>query len=201
MFNIKEKMFQKPEQYLKYRYAKTWIKRRESSLHDLNADDLKLASVLLHHIPVRSSLLDIGCGTGIFMHYFKMQSYNVVGVDHSPVMTEYCLTRGLLVITKNAEGLGFSDDTFDCVYCFNSTWQFQDLHKAISEMIRVSRRYVIFNILEPTLEVKLNHFKYNLMFWKPRYEKTTSVEQMKSILGNVKIINAAKKIIIYEKNN
>ena len=66
------------------------------------------------------SLLDIGCGMGLAMQYFKKRGLNTYGFDPSEKAVEYCKKNELEVIHAGLEGIDvFKGKKFDVVTLFN----------------------------------------------------------------------------------
>ncbi len=76
-----------------------------------------LSSYLIRALPEKGDLLDIGCGTGLFMEKYMLHGGTAVGLDISRRMAE----RGRLRCTAcdftlgNGETLPFADASFDAV--------------------------------------------------------------------------------------
>ncbi len=89
----------------------------------------------------RHKLLDIGCGTGVSSGFDCF----VVGID--PAL-------GLLKLNPNnkilgvAESLPFRANSFDFVISLTAIHNFGDYERAIGEMKRVSRHYIIVSVLK-----------------------------------------------------
>ena len=90
------------------------------------------------------TVLDVGCGNGYFTSNFSKFSYTV-GLDYSRFMLSINPCNKL--IQSSALSLPFKDNTFDLVFCSNLLHHIDDPTKAIKEMKRVSRKFVI--ISEP----------------------------------------------------
>lgn len=93
--------------------------------------------------PVR--VLDVGCGPGFLMHFLQELGVDVRGVDFSPS----CLTlappsiRGRIEIGDVAT-LSAGDESYDLVICREVMEHLtvRQVRKAVSEICRVSSRYV-----------------------------------------------------------
>ncbi len=83
-----------------------------------------------------NSILDIGCGTGVFI---SMAPDKITGVDYNSLNVDVCVKKGYKAIIGNALDLPFDDNTFDGVYLahvmhiFNSEQAFN----CMREMVRV----------------------------------------------------------------
>ncbi len=114
-----------------------------------------LRTRVIEGAPRRLSGLDVGCGPG---HVMEVMSsvMDVRGVDIDPEMVSAGRARGLNVLHAPAEKLPFDDASFDFVYCtFLMLWV-KDPIPVISEMRRVSRRWVAC-LAEPDFGARLDY--------------------------------------------
>jgi ubiquinone/menaquinone biosynthesis C-methylase UbiE len=111
----------------------------------------EIMAELLKALPSNATLLDVPVGTGRFFEFYKALDVRPTGVDISNDMLAQARQKAGevgLAITL-AEGnilkLGYPDRTFDaaiCIRLFNLI-PLADVARAVSELARVSRRYVI----------------------------------------------------------
>lgn len=90
----------------------------------------------------RPTALDVGCGPGLVMELLS-PLMDITGTDIDPMMVRKARDRGLNVVQGDAMVLPFEDGAFDIVYCSFTLLWVKDPAKAVEEMTRVSRRYVI----------------------------------------------------------
>jgi len=99
--------------------------------------------------------LDVGCGPGFVMDIFN-EFLDVRGVDTDPDMVAMCRSRGFDVELAEAESLPFADEEFDVAYCsFLLMWT-QDPAKAVNEMARVSKTWVLC-LAEPDFGARIDY--------------------------------------------
>lgn len=93
------------------------------------------------------SAFDVGCGDGFATHYFAEIIPRVEGGDISELMLEHnpIDSRSLKVI--DAEDLDLPDGAYELVYMWEVLHHLKDPARAVREMARVSRRYVV--VFEP----------------------------------------------------
>ena len=96
------------------------------------------------------SLLDVGCGTGDYLLFFRRSGCDVTGLDQSPYMLGTArkkLGQRAEFHMGKAEDLPFSDNEFDIVTIITSLEFMSDPQKAIDEAIRVCRGRVFIGVL------------------------------------------------------
>jgi len=186
-------------EYLKNKYSLKWIKARKE--YGITGHEKYLMSIIRDICP-GGSLLDVCIGTGEpFAEKFIKDGYEVQGVDIAENLLEICKSKGIKASYGNAEQkLDFNDNSFDLVYCFNSTWYFKDIEKAIAEMIRVSKKWVIFDIIDATgWRIKLRQLISRLKHLsRPKYEFPVYPDRIRK-LGDFKEYKKEKIIFVYEK--
>jgi SAM-dependent methyltransferase len=90
----------------------------------------------------RPKVLEVGCGAGHVMEILS-EHMDIAGIDSDPDMVSLCKQKGLDVHFGDAGNLPFRDDNFDIVYCSFLLLWLPEPAKAVREMARVSRKWVI----------------------------------------------------------
>lgn len=133
------------------------------------------------------SLLDVGCGNGFFSYYFK-DFYRAIGLDFS----EYMLNKNScdLKVCGSANKLPFKNNSFDIVFCSNLLHHLENTQETVSEMKRVSCKYVILS--EPN-RYNPFMFMFGLLKKMERGSLKFSLRYMKKLVENegLKIISTA----------
>jgi ubiquinone/menaquinone biosynthesis C-methylase UbiE len=132
--------------YIQNEYSQYWLNARANQ-YKLTSYDQALVS-FFKEIP-SSRILEVGIGTGeVIAENFLDKDMH--GIDISDILIERCqqLFPKIKSSVGDAENLVFEDGFFDLCFCVHSTWYFPDVNKAISEMIRVTKKngHVCFDI-------------------------------------------------------
>lgn len=131
-------------------------------------------------------VLDVACGTGEWLGFFRDRGASVAGIDLSQKAIDECKRRfpeGEFSCGP-AETLPFADARFDLVTCMGSLEHFLDKPKALAEMKRVGKPDAAFVILVPnagfltrrlglyggTQQVKAKEDVLELAGWKQLFE-------------------------------
>ncbi len=118
-------------------YSKNWSrKRKEYGVGQYDKD-------LIHELSKKvknGKILEVGIGDGFpYSNVLDEMGYEVYGIDISPTHVDMVKESlpNINVRVGDSEDLEFTDNFFDVVFCFRSTWYFPDVIKSISEMLRV----------------------------------------------------------------
>ena len=104
---------------------------RESAAHREGAD----LDLVVEWAEGAETALDVATGGGHVARRLREAGINVVTLDPAPGMQPDVVSRG--------EDLPFADSSFDVVACRVAAHHFDDVEKAVAEMVRVSRDRVI----------------------------------------------------------
>jgi len=97
------------------------------------------------HARLTGSILDLGCGNGIFTQRLTAEGAAVTGLDLSAHLLNQNSHESLTC--GDAALLPFADATFDLVFEANLLHHVIDVNAVLKEMQRVSRKYIV--LLEP----------------------------------------------------
>jgi SAM-dependent methyltransferase len=94
----------------------------------------------------RTSLIDIGAGTGIHALFFQSQGIDVSCIDLSPALVEQCRQKGLPCRALSVLDLPDIGQTFDAAFALNSLLHIPSslLPKALSNIAAVLSREGLF---------------------------------------------------------
>ena len=105
-------------------------------------------------INAEKTVLELGCGTGIFTQWFAQTGARISAIDLSPDLLERAKARNLgsrvTFQVGNAEALEFEDESFDCVVG-SSVLHHLDLTSALGEIHRLLRPGGIMAFAEPNM--------------------------------------------------
>lgn len=84
-------------------------------------------------------LLDIGCGTGLFLRLAGSTGAALTGIDVSPEMLEVARERNAdaRLLQQDLDNLSFPENNFDLVTGFNSLQYAQDIVKTLKDIRRL----------------------------------------------------------------
>ena len=120
----------------------SWVQSRKGSF--VLAQEKRLQQHLISFWPRRKqSLLEIGCGTGVFLEMFWEAGFDVTGVDISPEMlsrARHRMGKRADLHLAAAEHLPFDDKEFDFAALITVLEFCPDPVAALREACRVSRK-------------------------------------------------------------
>lgn len=124
-------------------WDKVWLNTKNVFLHESFIYQVKkLKSV--------STVLEVGAGSGADLLELNKLSYKVTFSDFSTVAIKNINKRDprLKTIKCDARHLSFNSDSFDLVYCLGllEHFSYQDRQKIISELFRVSKKYILIDV-------------------------------------------------------
>jgi len=98
-------------------------------------------------LPDVKSLIDIGCGNGVFLNYLKSKNSHLklVGVERSKTALSYVTTEK---IQAGIDDIPLSDKVFDCVTCLEVLEHLPcDIYeKSLDELARLSNNYIVISV-------------------------------------------------------
>ena len=117
-----------------------WIK--ENILQDSRgyfkyASSLMIEEKLKDHSLENKVVLDVGCGLGEQLLWFRKKGCKVNGIDLSHEVARVAHKKSIAVITADARALPFQDKSFDIVYSLGVLEHFYNIEKALEEQLRI----------------------------------------------------------------
>ncbi|MBW1807138.1 MAG: class I SAM-dependent methyltransferase [Deltaproteobacteria bacterium] len=98
------------------------------------------------------SILDVGCGPGLFTYHLARRARRVVGTDVSPWMLKN--SQEVKTVRADAADLPFCDKSFDVTFEANLLHHVPNPARVVTEMTRVAREAVVIievNALNPVM--------------------------------------------------
>jgi ubiquinone/menaquinone biosynthesis C-methylase UbiE len=138
----------------------------------------------LQHVTVAHSVIDIPCGTGYLTEVVRGAFPLTIAADVSPTMVRKALSKvDAAGLVADLERLPLRDGAVDCVLNVRFMVHFgpKERTRFLSEMARVSRRYVLVNY---------NH-RYNIKY---------GLRRIRSALGRVESKKVSRKASRRELN-
>lgn len=143
--------------------ARTNYDERKASLYQhrkahKHVNEMKLLDRAFTLIPKEHTVLDVPCGGGRVFLRLAGHGYKVMGADLSDAMIAYAQQNadqaglGIKVDKQDIEALTYADRSVDTIVCFRLFQHFPTpaiRQRAVSEMCRVSRQYVVMSYFSP----------------------------------------------------
>lgn len=141
-------------------------------------------------------VLEVGCGTGLFLEWFAQLGHQVTGIDPSTSMLDIACRRlpGRVELDRGyAEDLPYEDGSFDTVALITVLEFADDPAGALREAIRVARGHVLLGVLNRYSVIACQRYLRHLWRTKPsvldhaRYFSVVELHRMveRSLGGHV----------------
>lgn len=184
------------ENYYRHYTAKAWLKFRQKD-PGYSPYTHSLCDLIGERVPTGSTLLEVAIGTGIpFADYFQKMGYTVYGIDLTPELIEVCRKTNPRVSCEvgKADALPYTNQSFDCVYCFNASFYFPNLINAIDEMLRVVRPggLVVFDLMNR------NNEEIQKLYNKILFSNTTKAGKILRIINNLRKIMLRQGVPVWD---
>ena len=112
---------------------------------DANKKRIELTSEFV--LPDVKSLVDVGCGNGVFLNYIKSKrsSLKLLGIERSKTALQYVNTDTL---NASIDNIQLESRSFDCVTCLEVLEHLPcDIYeKSLDELARLSKKYIIISV-------------------------------------------------------
>lgn len=122
-----------------------------------------------------ATILDAGCGVGMYTEQFRRFSPHVVGVEVDPAVAAQAAARRPGIVLAPAEALPFADGSFEVVFSHEVIEHVTDDRAAAAEMVRVLAPGGRLTLFCPN---RLYPFETHGHYWRGRYH-----------FGNTPLIN------------
>ena len=109
------------------------------------------------HLSPSSSILEVGCGGSLTLHFLDLRGHRATGVDINPRCLRYSTTlraalgSNITLVRANALELPFQDGQFDYVYSVGMLehYPLDEQRVVFEELRRVSREYIHLEVPNP----------------------------------------------------
>lgn len=144
-------MNQTNKEFMRTEYSKFWLDYNANEI--LKADDIERLSIL-RNLAKDKTVLDVGCGGGF--PYFDTLAELGTEITGTDISKEACDTVQVnhpnhKIICVDFEKNNFESKSFDIVFCFRTFRYFPNQVKALNEMIRIAKKYVVFEVRKPSI--------------------------------------------------
>ncbi len=107
-------------------------------------------------------LLDVGSGTGAFLHLARERGWDVAGTELSPDGAKAAAASGLRVFTGEVWEASFPPGTFDVITCWHVIEHVGDPRRVVEEFYRILRPGGCVVLATPNLEDRIFRAAYLL---------------------------------------
>jgi len=148
------------------------------------------------------TLLDIGCGNGVFINKINdsKRYYDAVGLDRSKVALHTARKHfGVTVISGNIAAIPFNDGSFHIVTSLETLEHllWSDYKAALSEMERVSSRYILVNVPFNEKRVFYKCPNCGSRFPASFHLRSYGMENLESLFRGARLLKTKKTFISY----
>lgn len=116
---------------------------------------------------VGKKILDAGCGGGAYVEFLSRKGIDATGVDKYKQFLQLAREQGRMgtYVEADITNLPFSDNTFDCTYCFDVLEHVDD-QLALKEIARVTTKRLI--IAVPKEDEVMNEFNLTFLHYQDK---------------------------------
>jgi SAM-dependent methyltransferase len=134
-------------------------------------------------------VLEVGCGTGVFLEWFASQGHLVTGLEPASSSLELARRRmgGKVQLDQGfAENLPYEDNEFDTVAIITTLEFVEDPYLALKEAFRVARGNVLLGVLNK-YSLKRLHLFFESFWQESLYDRAKffSVFQLERMTGKI----------------
>lgn len=140
------------------------------------------------------TLLEVGCGPGVFLEFFHNAGFDVTGFDNSPVMLEASRQRlGNRAELHLGDGrnLPYDDDEFDYVAVLNVLEFVPQPQAILAEVARVAKHALLVGYLNKFSLYRLEAHKHKLLSQARWFSPWTMRGLVRNVAGAVPVREAS----------
>jgi len=121
------------------------------------AEQQKKINIILDNLTITKddTVLDVGCGTGLFLERIESECMEAIGVDPSEELLKVSEKRfsGQL-LHGFAEDLPFKDNEFDVVVSITAMQNFNNIEEGLEEIKRVGKERFALTVLKKSEKIE-----------------------------------------------
>jgi len=80
------------------------------------------------------NILDIGCGSGDFLHYCQKKGWSITGIEPDPFARQYCVERLQALVLSPDDTNRIQNESFDIITLWHVLEHVQDLQEQVQTM-------------------------------------------------------------------
>ena len=144
-------------------------------------------------------LLDVGCGTGLFLDAMRRRGWQVEGEDMTPTAVRFARERfGLNVFEGTLEAANYPSNTFDAVTMWNVIEHVPDPPATLQECARILRPGGIIVMATPNVHAFDAHIfgRFWALWEAPRHFNVFSPDSLGRVLTNAGYESIASSSIV-----
>lgn len=145
------------EEYLNSRLFAGWEARMGPKSAEIR--NFRQGLRRLSQFGAQGSLLDVGCGRGLFLKAAQENGWRVAGVEVSRYASEFGRRNlGLEILTGTLEEACFPDGSFDAVTLWDCLEHLEDPLLALGEANRILRQHGLCLVMTPNIDSLIHQF-------------------------------------------
>jgi 2-polyprenyl-3-methyl-5-hydroxy-6-metoxy-1,4-benzoquinol methylase len=149
------------EDYLSHKADdKSMISRIYRNIRNIN---IKNKFKIVSAISKGKKILDIGCGTGELLAYFKTKGYDALGIEPSKDAREFAQQKHNIEVKEESYIKNIADNSFDIVSMWHVLEHVSDLNGRMKDLKRISKDDATIVIAVPNVESPDS--KHYGMYW------------------------------------
>jgi ubiquinone/menaquinone biosynthesis C-methylase UbiE len=132
-----------------------------------------------HPLSKDKRILDVGCGQGVALEYFKSKGFSPIGITLNNEDLSVCKQKGYEVYEMDQSFLDFNDEEFDFIWCRHCLEHSIFPYLTLIEFFRVLKRkgYLYIEVPAPDTSCKhqtnQNHYSVlNKSMWEELIRRT-----------------------------
>ena len=165
----------------------------------IDAWEKDIVSEFLEGHPLGEPVLEVATGTGRFSLMLARQGHAVTAVDSSSEMldqlNETAATEGLAITCVHADAfnLPFVDGAFHTVFSIRFVWHFKAMDRIVSELVRVSSKHVVFDLMNKASFAALTAPLANHIFYRSLHTELMTRREARRLLRSSGLRPVAEK--------